>query len=1235
MKKRMLSIWTVVVLLIGMLPSTALAVDPVAPDTSWYNESENSFTIRTTDHLLGLVQLVNDSGSGSAISFSGKTITLGADIDLQGVSWTPIGTEANSFQGTFDGDNHTISGLHLTKPDSDSEQVGLFGVIRDGTVKDLTLSDVKIQANANNSSDDWEFAPLAGSIYSSDIENVHVLNANIDINVSEVAFVTIGGLVGLADTYSSSSSDSPSTFNNCTVTSLMVDYTGKATHHISVGGLLGGQGKVLPDGYAIFGGNVYSLATEITDCCVSDFVLHRRDEDSFSSNYEMLGGIVGYARSGGKIENCHTEGLSFSVSAEVPAPPAVGTWSKHEIYGIYGGGIAGSMDDGLMVQGCTTHGKMDVDVRGGYETKLGWSDLPHVQGGFFGGITGLIGSMPEKDGWGDYKYTGEGATINNCFANIAFEGANKEALRHASALYATKDRKKLIHIKNYLTACTIDDLNYNHGYPLLGPAVSGLIDNSYKNTFLVEPQTMHVGIEGTPAIYKPFYNGGPYFEYHEYWEEFIGENGKEQYRSAVAAPAGGGPKLTFQQDGDQPVHVMITNDSGADLEFDIAVPVIGPITVKPVDVDVYMGGDSGYDGTVGKTEGGDIVVQGSSSLPMPGFRIDLPAPLQAALVANGDDITDLQFTSGNNTWKPQQYGENSSDIYQLVFANDSVKVPVPVRFSSSSKDEFLVNDTFEVGKQIYQTLTMGIYAPDSDAVTVTYENDDYLVDFSSTAELTVRGTTGKVKTVPVFQSEDALELTAGEPVAQTPVDTKYQINNGGGQAKPDGVALLFDEIIEEGDSSARTGALAARGNQKLGEVEANQNRHYQFRYLDLVDTQNGNMWVSAIDADGNPQNITVYWPLPEGTDENTEFTLLHFEGLHREMESGEVEDSIQNCNVSEIVDLEVTGTHVAFQVGSGGFSPFALVWETRSSSGGGGGTTYYTLKYESNGGTKYANERYAWSTEVELDKIPTREGFTFTGWYADADLTERITYIKMTENKTVYAGWKITGVPEWLNGEDHYAYVVGYPDGTIHPRDNITRAEVATIFYRLLKADIRDSYNIVDSNFRDVDENSWYYTEVSTMEALGILNGRTSDTFVPAAPITRAEFASICARLDTGRTEGNNNFIDVDGHWAEDEIALATMFGWITGYPDGTFRPDSYITRAEAMALINRVLQRMPEEENDLLPDMRTWSDNTPADWFYLAVQEATNSHDFERKVDGVHEKWTALTEELDWSQHQ
>lgn len=315
-------------------------------------------------------------------------------------------------------------------------------------------------------------------------------------------------------------------------------------------------------------------------------------------------------------------------------------------------------------------------------------------------------------------------------------------------------------------------------------------------------------------------------------------------------------------------------------------------------------------------------------------------------------------------------------------------------------------------------------------------------------------------------------------------------------------------------------------------------------------------------------------------------------------------------------------------------------WEkiaTPPSSGGGGGshvTKYYILHYESNGGTKYEDEKYKKNTVVILDKIPKRVGYTFTGWYADKELTDKITKIKMTSDKTVYAGWQATDVPNYLNNENHFAYIVGYEDGTVRPNANISRAEVAAIFFRLLKDDVRDDNLTANSVFTDVAFGKWYNKSISTMAKIGIVKGRTANAFAPNAPITRAEFAAICSCFDRSNVEIKSDFNDISGHWAENEIRRAASLGWIQGYTDGSFKPDQNITRAEAASMINRMLHRLPETVDDLLDGMIQWPDNQPSDWYYINMQEATNSHDFKQKGE-INEHWTKLTENPNWDRYK
>ena len=274
------------------------------------------------------------------------------------------------------------------------------------------------------------------------------------------------------------------------------------------------------------------------------------------------------------------------------------------------------------------------------------------------------------------------------------------------------------------------------------------------------------------------------------------------------------------------------------------------------------------------------------------------------------------------------------------------------------------------------------------------------------------------------------------------------------------------------------------------------------------------------------------------------------------------------------------------------------------------------------------------NSELYYQELTAPEGYVVSGgkigMEKDDLTTNRTTAEKKAETVRNYRGT----TPDLLNDSDHFAYVIGYKDGNVRPYGLISRAETTTIFFRLLKDSVRDGNLLTSNTYTDVADDYWANTAISTMTGLGIVQGRSTTTFDPKAPITRAQFAAICARFDTGKSSGEQTFSDIQGHWAEKYIERAAELGWIKGFEDGTFRPDAYITRAQAMTMINRVLNRIPEDESDLLPGMNVWPDCNPGDWFYLAVQEATNSHDFEHKA-GNYETWTSLNEDPDWTRYE
>ena len=273
-------------------------------------------------------------------------------------------------------------------------------------------------------------------------------------------------------------------------------------------------------------------------------------------------------------------------------------------------------------------------------------------------------------------------------------------------------------------------------------------------------------------------------------------------------------------------------------------------------------------------------------------------------------------------------------------------------------------------------------------------------------------------------------------------------------------------------------------------------------------------------------------------------------------------------------------------------------------------------------------------SELYYQELTAPEGYVVSGGKIDMEKDDLTTNQTAAEKKAETVRNYRGSTPDLLNDADHFAYVIGYKDGNVRPYGLISRAETTTIFFRLLKDSVRDGNLLTSNTYTDVADDYWANTAISTMTGLGIVQGRSADTFDPKAPITRAQFAAICARFDTGKSSGTQTFTDIKGHWAEKYIERAAELGWIKGFEDGTFRPDTYITRAQAMTMINRVLNRIPEENNDLLAGMNTWPDCNPGDWFYLAVQEATNSHDFKHKA-GNYETWTELTKNPDWTRYE
>lgn len=324
-----------------------------------------------------------------------------------------------------------------------------------------------------------------------------------------------------------------------------------------------------------------------------------------------------------------------------------------------------------------------------------------------------------------------------------------------------------------------------------------------------------------------------------------------------------------------------------------------------------------------------------------------------------------------------------------------------------------------------------------------------------------------------------------------------------------------------------------------------------------------------------------------------------------------------------------------------------------------------TLSYEPNdaelGSVSSASETVdAVTGTAKGSTAQPKSGARFDGWYsADGTLlSKELTFVPTKKDGAVWQGTTyyarfsaqrrpstpstpakpdetkpmLAPIPEMLNGEDHYAYLLGYEDGTVRPNGSISRAEVATVLFRLLKDDVRAQNLTKDNAYSDVSDTAWYAAAVSTLSKMGVISGYPDGTFRPNAPITRAEFAAMIARFDETAKSADTPFTDISGHWAENAIGKAYGNGWVEGSSKTVFCPESNLTRAETATLLNRVLHRLPEKESDLLANQIVWPDNPETFWGYLAIQEATNSHEYERKADGVHETQTAKRENRDWS---
>lgn len=782
------------------------------------------------------------------------------------------------------------------------------------------------------------------------------------------------------------------------------------------------------------------------------------------------------------------------------------------------------------------------------------------------------------------------------------------------------------------------------------------------------------------------------------------------------------------------------------------------IVIWPADITVYSGGD-GYSSVIGRdeaVEGDESTVEGTSGngLPTPGFYITLPYDLDNALknghtegdgeLLNGAiDLSDIlsfsyKYETEERTWTLSRYdlsGESqalSDGIQRFIYRlNDDSVTNTPIRLQFKDENGNLtISDDFDISlSNLNQTYSMTIYAGALEQNRITADIDDRDESYSicvGDGLLTVRGLNDYDSTNP--DSNPVKTIQSSEPStadgiqAHADGEVTYYINDSNLEVA-DGtqVKLLVDSIVPDGTSDLKNKAVEAV-------TPITSDHQFEYQYLDLVDTSNGNAYVTLKDPG---DAINIYWEVPENADTSKPIYIVHYDGLDRNFENlddvlgsvkltvyyyipegSAVSKPVNTDNVT-YVEMEAPSKNngnLVFQTSS--FSPFAVVYEAEEpvvqytitatagpngsispsgnvtvNAGGsrtftfnansgyhidtvtvdgkvisvsgssytfsnvqadhtihvtfaensdGGETTdydYYVYYYRNYGATSARNDGYDSGERVTIRDNDwwDRDGYVFEGWNTEPDGSGRDYEpgyeFNIRSDLRLYAQWSRSsdgdgGDGPQLNKDEHIAYVSGTPEGLVKPEDFITREEVATIFFRLLTDESRAEYITEYNPYPDLSPDRWSYYSITTMTNGELMLGRPGGVFEPSAYITRGEFAVVAAQFSNAQYSGPDLFSDISDHWARDYINRAANEGWIAGYPDGSFGPDDYITRAQVMALVNEVLDRAPDADY-MLDDMIVWPDNPEGAWYYEDVQEATNSHSYEwRNTQHTSEEW-------------
>ena len=645
------------------------------------------------------------------------------------------------------------------------------------------------------------------------------------------------------------------------------------------------------------------------------------------------------------------------------------------------------------------------------------------------------------------------------------------------------------------------------------------------------------------------------------------------------------------------------------------------------------------------------------------------------------------YATNEDTGEPTRY------VYTLNPANvDGEEIPVRLLYKNGeevvSTDDILMSETL-VSDQFSMTINPGELTQSQIRAKLTVEGQSISCNIDiQPGTLTVRSTTDKDTTTEIVNEQG--DVTSNTITAVDGGEVQYYVNNSEVTVDANRVQLLVDEVSngEEFNAAMGADAIAKAGVDR-------ENAAYDLAYMDLVDTQNGNTVVTMDKED----SLTIYWPVPDDAAENSEFHVVHYTDMDREnLVSTEdlsgaahtsPDASVVDVNGEKYVTFETSSFSPFALVYEKAPDPVAKLEVTKTL------TKVNDQPY--NNGSVSVNDTLTYTITVKnggvaLDNVTITDTFTgkgdlvFNGYTAtenpDGTYTIELGNLEANETVTITATYKVlrgdandtltntvsvTGTPTdggepttggdteetpvnpyhppirppvdpdkpELNTEDHYAYIVGYEDGSVQPEGDITRAEVATIFFRLLTDESRNEYWSQTNPYSDVSADDWFNNAVSTLTNAGVLDGYEDGTFKPNGNITRAEFATITARFFEATYDGENLFPDIEGHWAQDYINEAANAGIVNGYEDGTFRPQQYITRAEAVTMVNRTIERHPDADH-LLDDMITWPDNPETAWYYEQIQEATNSHEYTMNTDdeqNPYEIWTKLLPNRDWSE--